>query len=129
LLITVATTVSECSCPASFSARARMARIWSPSTSVALGVHGEAAVGVPVEGESRGRRRARRPRLQVAHVGRAAVLVDVEAVGIGVDRDHLRALASNAAGPVMKAAPLAQSSTTFSPLQARSAQRPTRCAT
>ncbi len=54
-------------------------------------VHGQAAVGVPVQGEADVRPVLEDGGLQHVQVGRAAPVVDVEAVRLGADRDHLGA--------------------------------------
>ena len=99
LLITVATTVSSASRPRSRSASARIARIWSPSTTLPVVVDGQAAVGVAVEGEADVGAVLDHGRLERLEVGRAAAVVDVEAVGLGVDRDHLGAGAAQRQRP------------------------------
>ena len=55
--------------------------IWSPSTTSPVGVDGQAAVGVAVEGHAERPRRARRTASrQPVEVGRAVAVVDVQAV-------------------------------------------------
>ena len=68
-------------------------------------------------GRCRGRRRARRTAARSAlQVGRAAAVVDVQAVGLGVDRDDRRRRPrGRRAGAAADAAPWAQSTTTVSP--------------
>ena len=66
--------------------RAQMAMMWSPSTTGPGVVDGDQPVGVAVEGQpERRRRRADHGRREVAGVGGAAAVVDVAAVGLGVD--------------------------------------------
>ena len=84
--------------PWSRSDRARIARSWSPSTTLPVRVHGQAAVGVAVEGEAGVGAVLDDRRAQRLEVGRAAVVVDVEAVGVGVDRDDRRAGVLQGAG-------------------------------
>ena len=60
-----------------------------PVDDLARGVHGQAAVGVPVEREPDvGAVLDDRP-LQQPEVGGAAAVVDVQAVGLGADRDDV----------------------------------------
>ena len=73
------------------SPSARIARIWSPSTTLPVVVDGQAAVGVAVEREADVGAVLEHGRLQRLEVGGAAAVVDVEPVGLGVDRDHLGA--------------------------------------
>ena len=88
---------------------------------VALVVDGQAAVGVAVEGDAGVGAVLDDGRLQRAEVGGAAAVVDVEAVGLGADHDDLGAgrPQRHAARPRC-AAPLAQSTTTLSPVSGRS---------
>ena len=79
------------SAPASRIASARIARSWSPSTTSPVVVDGQAAVGVAVEREADVGAVLEHGRAQRLEVGGAAAVVDVEAVGLGVDRDHLGA--------------------------------------
>ena len=72
LLITVATRVSSVSVPASRMASARIAMIWSPSTIVAGGGDGEAAVGVAVVGDAEVGAVLEHGRAQRVEVGGAA---------------------------------------------------------
>ena len=97
--MTVATTVSAWSVPASRIASARMARIWSPSTTLpswstarrrlASPSSDEADVGAPLDDGP----------LEHVEVRGGATLVDVEPVGLGADRDHLGTGVPQGAGP------------------------------
>ena len=91
LLITVVTSVSAASSPASRIATASTAMIWSPSTSAPVGVDGQAAVGVAVVRDAQvGAVRADGV-AQRAEVGGPDAVVDVEPVRLGVQRDDLGA--------------------------------------
>ena len=94
--------------------------MWSPSTTAPVCVDREAPVGVAVEGEAGVGPVLDDGLLQVVEVRRAAVVVDVEAVGLGVDRDDRGAeLLEHLAARPRYAAPLAQSSTTVRPSRRR----------
>ena len=67
------------------------AMISSPSTIRAVGVDGQAAVGVAVVGDAEVGAVREHRRLQRVEVGGAAPVVDVEPVGFGVDGDDLGA--------------------------------------
>ena len=98
LLMTVATSVSSTSSPASCMARARIAMIWSPSTSrpsasTARQRSASPSCAMPRSAPCSPHRRAQR-----LEVGRADAVVDVEPVRVRVQRDDLRAGARVAVG-------------------------------
>ena len=91
LLITVVTSVLDASSPASCIASARITMMASPSMIVAVGIDGQAAVGVAVMGQAEvGAVREHHRLLQRLHMGGAAAVVDVQPVGFCVDRDDVR---------------------------------------
>ena len=126
LLITVATTVFLGRWPVSAIPIARIAMIWSPSTSLPVVVDRQAAVGVAVEREAgigavlehRGLQRPRwvepQPSLMLRPSGSALIAITSAPA------------ARSAAGPASYAAPWAQSRTTLMPSSGR-ARVPTRC--
>ena len=118
LLITVATRVSSVSVPASRMASARIAMIWSPSTTSPSAVDRQAAVGVAVVGDAQVGAVLDHGRPQRVEVVGAAVVVDVEPVRLGVDRDRPRRRPpGRRPGRPRQAAPLAQSTTTLMPVE------------
>ena len=77
------------SAPRSCSASAQMARIWSPSTTLAVGGRRPGSGRRRRRGRCRGRRRARATACdQRPEVGGADAVVDVPAVGLAADRVH-----------------------------------------
>ncbi len=97
--ITVATSVSPARVPCSLKATARIAMIWSPSTSRPAGVDRQAAVGVTVEGDAEVGACLDDGGLQRLDVGGAVAVVDVDAVGLAADeRDPGTGLAEGARG-------------------------------
>ena len=92
LLITVATSVSSDEhARAPSSTTARIAMIWSPSTTLPSRVDREAAVGVAVVGDADVGAVLEHGVRQRVEVRRADAVVDVEAVGVGADHGDLRA--------------------------------------
>ena len=87
--MTVATTVSSASAPRSCSASAQIARIASPSTTLAVGGRRPGSGRRRRRGRCRGRRRvARTASISGPEVGGADAVVDVPAVGLAADRVH-----------------------------------------
>ena len=77
---------------------AQMAMIWSPSTIAPVCVDGDHPVGVAVEGEPDvGAVGDAPPRCSASGCVRAAAVVDVAAVGLGVDHDRRRRRAARSA--------------------------------
>ena len=116
LLITVATTVSLASGRASRIARARIARIWSPSTTLPSWSTARQRSASPSRAKPTSAPCSRTASCSDSEVGRAAAVVDVQPVGRsrGWRTTSAPALAQRArAGS--DAAPSAQSSTTLSP--------------
>ena len=91
LLITVATSVSSVSVPASRMASARIAMIWSPSTTSPAAVTARQRSASPSWARPRSAPCGQHRLADRLQVGGAAVVVDVEAVRVGVDRDDLGA--------------------------------------
>ena len=98
LLMTVATSVSSTSSPASCIATASTAMIWSPSTSRPSASTARQRSASPSWAMPRSAPCARTAARSGVEVGRADAVVDVEPVRVGVQRDDLRAGARVAVG-------------------------------
>ena len=97
-------------------ARARIARIWSPSTSWPACVHGQAAVGVAVEGDAEvGAVLDARPRCSDSRWVEPQPSLMFSPSGASWIATTSAPAAANASGATTEAAPLAQSTTTCSP--------------
>ena len=114
--MTVATRVSCASAPRSFRASARIAMIWSPSTSLPAASTARQRSASPSRAMPRSAPAATTASLRCVEVGRAVAVVDVEAVGLAADDGDLGAgLAEGLAARPREAAPWAASMTTCSP--------------